>query len=321
MPEIALGEAKTINGRHFESADRALTALDEYGCLHYKKMIIYGVSEPRYTDEELAELNAENAKEIEIDGVKKTGYEWKQTMRRLETDVRKSHCRKNILKAVGDKEGVKQLEERIETITEKYKEIAKGAGMKPQLQRMSIVKVKNAGNTSEKVLTKDKKDGIMESQGGKNMRINNIDSPIEQRNTGKGNPNAIIQFERPLNNRQKRLLNDLQEYDSKVTVSKKDVNMKDLSALTAHTGDEFAMFTKGHERLIIRGASNHVNIDVKKAKELSKQGYKWSGHTHPGTNLDFATPSQGDRDILNCFSQQMSAIYNSKGQFRTFEKE
>ena len=85
------------------------------------------------------------------------------------------------------------------------------------------------------------------------MNINNIDSPIEQRNTGKGNPNAIIHAERPLSNRQQRLLDILSEYDSNVVIPKKEVNMRDLSALTAYTGDEFAMFTKKNERLVIRG--------------------------------------------------------------------
>ena len=153
------------------------------------------------------------------------------------------------------------------------------------------------------------------------MNINNIDSPIEQRNTGKGNPSGIVHIGRPLNNRQRRLLEKLPEYDSKITVRKNDVSMKDLAALTAHTGDEFAMFTKGRERLIMRGNGNSVNVDLEKAKELSQQGYKWSGHTHPGVVADFATPSQGDRDILECFSQKTSAIYNSLGKYRTFEKE
>ncbi len=59
--------------------------------------------------------------------------------------------------------------------------------------------------------------------------------------------------------------------------------MTDLAPLTAVTGDEFAMFTKNNERLIIRGNQTIVNIDVPKAQELAKSGYHWSGHTHPGT--------------------------------------
>ena len=35
------------------------------------------------------------------------------------------------------------------------------------------------------------------------MTIHSIDMPIEQRNTGKGNPNAVLTFGVELNNRQK----------------------------------------------------------------------------------------------------------------------
>lgn len=128
---------------------------------------------------------------------------------------------------------------------------------------------------------KDKK--RMSLTGADSGRINSekkstisgrIDSLIEKRNTGKGNPNAVLLVGASLNNRQQKLLDNLPSYDSRTTVNKKSVNMKDLSALTAHTGDEFAMFTKGKERIIVRGNKTSVNIDIEKAKELSKQGYK-----------------------------------------------
>ena len=94
------------------------------------------------------------------------------------------------------------------------------------------------------------------------MNINNIELPIEQRNTGKGNPNAVLMFGVELNNRQKKLLEQLSDFDSKVIVPKKSVKMSNLAALTAYTGDEFAMFTNGNERLIIRGNQRGVNVDV-----------------------------------------------------------
>lgn len=153
------------------------------------------------------------------------------------------------------------------------------------------------------------------------MNINNIELPIEQRNTGKGNPNAVLMFGVELNNRQKKLLEQLSDFDSKVIVPKKSVKMSDLAALTAYTGDEFAMFTKGRNRLIIRGNYRSVNIDVETAKNMAGQGYRWSGHTHPGINFNCLTASLGDQLILRCFSQAISVIYNSKGQYLTFEKE
>lgn len=152
------------------------------------------------------------------------------------------------------------------------------------------------------------------------MTISVIEQPIEQQHTGKGNPNAILHAGRPLNNRQKKLLEKMPDYDSRVIVPKKSVNMADLAALTAATDAEYAMFTKGNKRLIIRGSHADVNIDGNAAKELVSRGYKWSGHTHPGISDNCLQASDGDFLILDCFKQTTSVIYNSKGNYRPFEK-
>jgi len=153
------------------------------------------------------------------------------------------------------------------------------------------------------------------------MNKTGIGSPIEQRNTGKGNPNAIIHADRPLNNRQKDLLDRLPDYNSRLVVNKREVSMRDIAALTAYTGDEFAVFTKGKERLIIRGNSSMVEIDARSAKELADKGYRWSGHIHPGMSGNSLIASGGDILVLNQFPQERSVIYNSKGYYEVFEKE
>ena len=66
--QYVLGKARTINGTHFESADEALERLQDYGCLHYRTPIICGISDPRYSPEELKRLNEQNAKKYTIDG-------------------------------------------------------------------------------------------------------------------------------------------------------------------------------------------------------------------------------------------------------------
>ncbi|MCD8127498.1 MAG: phage head morphogenesis protein [Clostridiales bacterium] len=157
--------------------------------------------------------------------------------------------------------------------------------------------------------------------GGDSVTISSIDSPIEQRNTSRGKPGAILHYDVELNTRQQSLLNSLQEYDSRVTISKADVSMADLSALTAKTGDEFAMFTKAGERLIVRGNSVKVNITPQEAQKLSAEGYTWSGHTHPGTGRNCLIASRGDVEILKCFDQLRSCIYNSAGEYLEFWKE
>ncbi len=148
-----------------------------------------------------------------------------------------------------------------------------------------------------------------------------INNPIEQRNTGKGKANAVWSYGVPLNNRQQKLLDAMPQYDSRIIVSKNQVNMTDLAALTAETGVEFAMFTKGGDRLIIRGDSYSVNVDVETAQKLAESGYKWSGHTHPGLDTLVLQASEGDYLILKQFKQKVSVIYNSKGDFRTFDNK
>lgn len=112
----------------------------------------------------------------------------------------------------------------------------------------------------------------------------------------------------------------MQKYDDNITVKKKSINMKDLSALTAQTGCEFAMFTKGNERLIIRGNEYSVNINEEVATKMAGDGYKWSGHTHPGIDFNCLFASPGDEKILNCFKQNLSVIYNSQGKFNIIDK-
>ena len=175
-----------------------------------------------------------------------------------------------------------------------------------------------------KTLDKQGENDIIKAEGEDKMTIGSIEkpieTPIEQRNTGKGNPNAILTFGIDLNNRQKAILEQLPEFDSRIIIKKKSVNMADLSAFTANTGHEFALFTKGNERLIIRGNENMVDISIDDAKKLADLGYKWSGHTHPGIDFLCMQPSDGDYSILKCFKQNNAVVYNSKGDFRTFQK-
>jgi len=144
---------------------------------------------------------------------------------------------------------------------------------------------------------------------------NSINSPIEHGpHSGKGEPWAILRHGRPLTNRQQALLDALPLRGSEAEVNKSDVSMMDLSALTAKTGVEFAMFTRGSKRLVVRGVADMVDVDRYKAVDLRVKGYTWSGHTHVDTLIE----SEGDLDILEAFNQSSSVIYNAEGKFREF---
>lgn len=304
--QYAIGGAKIVDGKRYEDAAPALKALSDYGCNHRDFKIILGVSQPAHTREEIVKRHAEENELIEYNGKTKTRYEWQQAQRRLESGTRRERNIREMAKESGDTVLVKRCNENISRRKAAYDDLCANVGLENRWNRSAHI--------SAKTVDKVGKSGIIGLRKGQT-----IGSPIEQRNTSKGNPNAILQIGRPLNNRQQKLLNSLPNYDSRITVHKKSVNMKDLSALTAHTGDEFALFTKGKERLVIRGNKGRVNIDVSEAKQLSKQGYKWSGHTHPGTDRNCLIHSPGDEFILNAFGQRTSVIYNSKGQFELFK--
>lgn len=136
--QFILGNAKTINGVHFDSADEALERLQDYGCLHFKTPIICGVSEPRFSAEELKRLNEQNAKTYDIDGKTVTGYEATQMQRRLETAVRNEKTIRETARASGDKELVKQCNSKIKAYQGKYDEITTATGLSKEPKRMSV---------------------------------------------------------------------------------------------------------------------------------------------------------------------------------------
>ena len=97
---------------------------------------------------------------------------------------------------------------------------------------------------------------------------------IENRFTGVGQPDDIFRHGKPLDNRQQRVLDKLPETGSRAVFKKEDVSMFDLSALTAKTGDEFALFTLGGERVVIRGDERSVEIPKKDLERMVALGYK-----------------------------------------------
>jgi hypothetical protein len=98
------------------------------------------------------------------------------------------------------------------------------------------------------------------------------------------------------------------------------VSLTDLAALTAHTGDEFAVFTRGPQRLLIRGNPRGVRLTENELIALRNAGWKWSGHTHPGVADLVLDASGGDRKVLEIFGQRQSVITNSRGARNVFDE-
>ena len=165
--QYVLGKARTINGIHFESADEALERLQDYGCLHYRTPIICGISEPRYSSEELKRLNEENAKRYTIDGKEYSGYDITQMQRRLEASVRNEKTTRDLAKASGDNALVKRCNERIKAYQGKYNEISEITGIQGDKKRMSVprgtAKVKSTTPTQKQIIKPQIKDDLIKN--------------------------------------------------------------------------------------------------------------------------------------------------------------
>ncbi|WP_289024778.1 LysM peptidoglycan-binding domain-containing protein [uncultured Sphingomonas sp.] len=132
-------------------------------------------------------------------------------------------------------------------------------------------------------------------------------------------PGEIFYGYGKLSGRQQRLLDQLPSELSEITLRKSAVNVTDLAALTAKTGDEFALFTRGSQRLLIRGNKTGVPLLPEEISGLSAGGYRWSAHTQPGNRDLFLDASAGDRYALQLMGQERSLILNSTGRRNVFD--
>jgi hypothetical protein len=137
--------------------------------------------------------------------------------------------------------------------------------------------------------------------------------------SAEGNPAAIALGMGGLSRSQRLLLDRLPAEGATATVIKRSVTARDLAAMTAYTGDEFAMLTNGARRMVVRGTATGVPIDVDLAAELAGRGWRLSAHTHPGSTDLILMSSAGDRAVLSAFGQRNSLILNSRAGYRVFD--
>ena len=147
--QFSLNGDTVIDGELYPSADDALAALEDYNCYHYATPIILGVSVPRYDKEELAALREQDAalREVEYTDsngntitTRKTGYEWSQDMRRLETAIRYAKGERLALDKSGDFSETAKLTQRINRMQKRYDEIAAGANIPRDPTRLTLTR-------------------------------------------------------------------------------------------------------------------------------------------------------------------------------------
>lgn len=127
---------KSLFNHIYKDGSEALARLNDYGCLHFKTGVILGVSEPRYSKEELDRIHKETTEPIEYDGRTKTLYEWKQTQRKFEREIRKESQIRDMAKETGNNILAKDCNFKINTYRAKYDDMCKKIGLEPKYERM-----------------------------------------------------------------------------------------------------------------------------------------------------------------------------------------
>lgn len=105
---------------------------------------------------------------------------------------------------------------------------------------------------------------------------------------------------------QQKLLNKVPKAGDWAKVRKKQVNTKDLAALTAATGHEFAIFTGKNSKILIHGSAKTWHIPGEAWKIIEENRYEWTSHSHPTISKIMSSPE--DRKTLEMFTWQEKVL-------------
>lgn len=109
-----------------------------WNCRHTWHYILLGISEPRYTPQELVDYRRNSRERITIDGVTKSRYEWSQEQRRIETAIRYQKDIAVAAKASGDMVCRRECAYMIRELDKRYAEISKAAELIEKRERMKV---------------------------------------------------------------------------------------------------------------------------------------------------------------------------------------
>lgn len=124
------------NAEFAELQDSLPRPIGMWNCRHIAYPILLGISKPAHSAEELEEFKSNSTQKIEIDGVKKSRYEWTQEQRRVETAVRYQQDAITLAKAAEDDVLVREAKRKIRELDSYYDRISEAAGTPKRRERM-----------------------------------------------------------------------------------------------------------------------------------------------------------------------------------------
>lgn len=128
-----------FTNRQFEQIQALLPRpIGQWNCKHFAFPILYGVSKPAYTQEQLDAFKRNSEERITIDGRAMTRYEWSQEQRRIETAIRRCKDTANLAKASGDDVLRRNMQAAINQRQNEYRRISEQAGLNERFDKTRV---------------------------------------------------------------------------------------------------------------------------------------------------------------------------------------
>lgn len=239
------GVAKTYDGIDIDlylGNAETFRPISQYNCYHTAFSIVLGVSKAEYTNEELQGIIDANNEGFEIDGKHYTRYQGTQMQRRLETAIREQKDIQIMAREGGQDNTVKEAQEKITQLTQKYKELSSKANLPTRMDRMKVSGYKRVKVTNE-------------PKDINNIKVNSKDDLLNKWNGKYKDDNIVVKH---ILKAEPQLIDEqITQVDSllnKYSFIKRDINQDStLNALTmqVNTGDimgekNYARFFGGH---------------------------------------------------------------------------
>lgn len=274
-----------------------------YNCRHTHYPYWPGISEP-------VEYPPEPGP-FEADGKTYTYYQATQRQRAMERSIRAMKRDALTQDAMGDKGALAAAKIRLDEKTAAYKRFSAQVNMRPRLERTQVFGYDRsaAARASKEVRFQEFWKAISISQPKRAHAAERADY-VQQvfRNAAK------------LSEADARILETIAERFSWTEVPTEAADIYTLAALTARTGDEFAMFARGNVKIIMHGASANGmpwTLPNDLARRVFDEQLRWTGHSHP-TTMDLKA-SDDDRKTLAVFKwQKKSTIVDLTGKTISF---
>lgn len=158
-PDHADIQGRQYKAVEYEQLNASLARpIGTLNCMHIAFPIIYGVSKPAYTDDELAQFKENADKQYEYKGKTFSGYECTQQQRKYETTIRRAKDRVNAFEAAGDKVNATRERRKVRELGREYREFSESVGLSVKLDRARVrgynkpIIVKNAAGQEIRVV-------------------------------------------------------------------------------------------------------------------------------------------------------------------------